>query len=136
MTRTRDTAPQTGPNRPGHETRDIAIRPIVIFLAGVFAMLTAILLLMGLLFHTFATREARRDVPPSPLATRRPPPEPRLQVDPARELAAMRAAEDALLHSTDWVDRGAGIVRIPIDRAITLLAQRGLPARPQQRGDK
>jgi hypothetical protein len=123
-----------GRDGPDHESRDVAIRPIVMFLAGVFALLAAVLLLMAWLFHAFATREMHRDPPPPPLATRRPPPEPRLEVDPARELAALRAAEDALLDSTEWVDRRAGIVRIPIDRAIEVLAERGLPVRPDASG--
>jgi hypothetical protein len=43
----------------------------------------------------------------------------------------MQAAEDSLLKSYGWIDRERGIVRIPIDRAIEILAQRGLPVRPQ-----
>ena len=35
------------------------------------------------------------------------------------------------MHSYGWVDQQAGVVRIPIDRAMELLAQRGLPTRPQ-----
>ena len=31
-----------------------------------------------------------------------------------------------MLHSYGWVDQQAGIVRIPIDRAMTLLTERGL----------
>ena len=39
--------------------------------------------------------------------------------------------EEQTLHSYGWVDQQAGVVRIPIDRAMELLAQRGLPTRPQ-----
>ena len=39
--------------------------------------------------------------------------------------------EEQTLHSYGWVDQPAGVVRIPIDRAMELLAQRGLPTRPQ-----
>lgn len=56
-------------------------------------------------------------------------PAPRLQSDPARELAEMRAQEDAILHSYGWVDRPAGVVRIPIEKAIQLTLDRGLPVR-------
>jgi hypothetical protein len=48
---------------------------------------------------------------------------------PLGELAALRQREDRLLHGYAWVDRQAGIVRIPIDDAIDLVASRGLPAR-------
>ncbi len=52
------------------------------------------------------------------------PPEPRLQADPLGDLRALRAEEDALLHGYGWADRQAGTVRIPIERAIELLAER------------
>ena len=57
------------------------------------------------------------------------PPEPRLQSTPVKDLAAIRAEEDAVLNGYAWVDKEKGVVRIPVDRAIDLLAQRGLPAR-------
>ncbi|MCL6508251.1 MAG: hypothetical protein K6T59_14635, partial [Bryobacteraceae bacterium] len=68
------------------------------------------------------------------------PPAPRLQVDPATDLENLRKAEAAVLNSYGWVDRKAGIVRIPIDRAMEVLAERGLPARSrpeaEQRGGR
>ncbi len=41
--------------------------------------------------------------------------------NPAGELAAMRAAEDERLTTYQWIDRGAGVVRIPIERAMRLV---------------
>ena len=59
------------------------------------------------------------------------PPEPRLEETPVLDLARMRAAEDQLLNTYGWIDKQNGIVRIPIDKAMDLLVQRGLPARQQ-----
>src|SRR6185503_14862004 len=59
-------------------------------------------------------------------------PQPRLQQTPVRDLDAVRATEDQTLTTYGWVDQQKGIVRIPIDRAIDLLAARGLPARATQ----
>jgi len=82
------------------------------------------------LFSRFANIQMRSQTPPSPLvSTRQPFPGPRLQVNPAKDIQEMRAAEDATLNSYGWVNPEAGIVRIPIDRAIEILAQKGLPAR-------
>jgi len=39
--------------------------------------------------------------------------------------------EDNALESYDWVDQNAGIVRIPIEQAMDLVAQRGLPVLPE-----
>ncbi len=59
------------------------------------------------------------------------PPEPRLEVTPIPDLAAMRAAEDKYLSTYGWVDKAHGVVHIPIDKAIDQLVQHGLPARQQ-----
>ena len=57
-------------------------------------------------------------------------PKPNLQIDDDHaERVALYAAQNAKLNSYGWVDRSNGIVRIPIDRAMDLIAQRGLPAR-------
>ena len=58
-----------------------------------------------------------------------PPPAPRLQADPAADLAAERAQQRQRLESYRWVDRDAGIAQIPIERAMALLvASHATPA--------
>jgi len=57
------------------------------------------------------------------------PPPPRLQTNAAQELAAMRAQEEAVLRSYGWIDREHGVIRVPIDVAMQLTLQRGLPVR-------
>ena len=118
----------------GYETRDLSLRAVVMFGIGLFVLSGVTLLLMGGMFNYFAARRAKFDVPPSPLAeTRPPPPGPRLQVNPTQELKELQAAEEAVLNSYAWVDREGGRVRIPIDRAMELLAERGLPVRAGDR---
>jgi hypothetical protein len=56
-------------------------------------------------------------------------PFPRLQVSPRFDLAQFRAQEDQELTNYGWVNRTAGIVRVPISRAIDLVLQKGLPVR-------
>ena len=114
----------------GHEVRDVQVRPIATFAIGLVMLTGVVLLLMGWLFNHFAARQAKLDVPPSPVGVAwEGPPEPRLEVALDQVLQEVRADESALLHSYSWVDRQAGIVRIPIDHAMTLLLERGLPAR-------
>jgi Na+-transporting methylmalonyl-CoA/oxaloacetate decarboxylase gamma subunit len=113
-----------------HEERDAQPWLLVMFGVGLVVMSLVVLLVADRLFDAFATRQARLEKPPPPLAETRPPsPEPRLQVAPAQDLQKMRAAEDAVLSSYGWVNRDAGIDWRPIDRAIELLTQRGLPVR-------
>jgi hypothetical protein len=69
----------------------------------------------------------RHDVALPPLAQHEPdrlPPEPRLQRAPQADLAQVRRQERERLTTYAWVDRQAGVVRIPIDRAMELYAQR------------
>jgi hypothetical protein len=73
-----------------------------------------------LLSHN-VTREVARQAPNFP--------EPRLQVSPSLDLETFRAREDQQLQTYGWVDRKAGIVRIPINEAMDLVARRGLPTR-------
>lgn len=54
------------------------------------------------------------------------PPEPRLQNSPPLDLQAMFRAQHANQTHYHWLDRNKGIVAIPIDRAMEIVAQRGL----------
>ena len=54
-------------------------------------------------------------------------PEPRLERNERIEINDFRLQEEQTLNSYGWVDEKAGVVRIPIERAMQLVAQRGLP---------
>ena len=58
-------------------------------------------------------------------------PSPKLEEDERGQLNGIRMEEEKTLYSYGWVDEKAGTVRIPIERAMDLLVQRGLPVRPQ-----
>jgi hypothetical protein len=117
----------------GHEERDVYPRPIVLAVLGLVAVSAAAFVAMHLLFNLLAAFEARETAAPSPLAGTyglKEAPAPHLQTSPLHDLVDLRARDAAALHEYAWVDRDAGVVRIPIERAIALLAERGLPARP------
>ena len=60
-------------------------------------------------------------------------PTPRLQTDDGnQEIAEMHAREDLLLDNYSWVDRASGKVRIPITRAMQIIAEHGLPVAPRR----
>ena len=122
-----------------HEESDVNILGIFAFAGGLLATGIFIHLMVWLLFSYLSTREAAKTAPQFPLAAtqeQRLPPEPRLQTNPRQDLQDLRAQEDELLNSYRWVDRNAGIVRIPIDEAMRLTLQRGLPARPAGQKEK
>jgi hypothetical protein len=117
-----------------HEASDVNIRAILIFAGGLLALAAVVYFVVWLLFGYFDRRETRASgVRTYPLAVgqeHRLPPEPRLQTNPRQDLKDLRDSEDTLLKSYRWVDRNGGVVRIPIDEAMKLTLQRGLPSRP------
>lgn len=70
-------------------------------------------------------RTAHTLQPPLPLY-----PQPRLQPNPAADMARFRRAQLQRLDTTGWVDRDHGIVHIPIDTAMGEIAHRGIPGWP------
>ena len=109
---------------PGHEKRDASIRGLVIFGISLFVSLVVVLIISAALFRRFAARQSLGP-PASPFANVRAlPSQPRLQADPRRDLRRWQEEQRATLESYGWVDRSAGIVRIPIDQAMDLLIQR------------
>ena len=97
---------------------------MTVFLAVVFAFI-------AWLYTHWRADAAANDVPRPPVAERqgdRLPPLPRLQTTPAVDLRTYHEGEAQVLGSYAWVDKQQGVVRIPIARAIDLVAERGLPA--------
>jgi hypothetical protein len=117
-----------------HETSDVNIRGILTFGGGLVVLGAVVYLVVWLLFGYLNRRESAASASPAyPLAVGqddRLPPEPRLQAHPRQDLKELRESEDALLRSYGWVDKNQGVVRIPIDEAMKLVLQRGLPSRP------
>ncbi len=116
---------------PGYEVRDVNARGVTILAVALAAVVALAMVLMVVLFDWLAARAARGQQPPISLAGAPDalPPDPRLQADPERDLAAMRSGEQALLDGYAWVDRDAGIVSIPIREAMERVVARGLPVR-------
>jgi len=119
-----------------HETTDVNIRGILIFGAAFIVSAIVISIAVWVLFRYFEARETRRVAPEYPLAATqesRVPPEPRLQTNPREDLEQLRAQEDQVLNSYGWVDKNTGVVRVPIEDAMRLTVQRGLPVRQERK---
>lgn len=114
----------------GHETSDVSIGAIVKFGIGLAVAALLVHVAMWGLFRVLETRVEKRDRAIPPLvaaALRRTPPEPRLERDALSPRRRMQEEEDTALTTYGWVDRDGGIVRIPIERAMEILVERGLP---------
>jgi hypothetical protein len=122
-----------------YETRDVRLRPLVVFIAGLTVVGLFTYLVIFVLFRLFSGQASREDAqvaPPSSISRPAPapgeerlPPEPRIQANPAADMRSLRQQEDAVLTTYGWVDRQAGIARIPIDVAMREVLEEGLPVR-------
>jgi hypothetical protein len=119
-----------------HETSDASIGGVFAFGLALMILGAIILLLVWLMFGYFKSREtgsATREFPLAVEQQNRLPPEPRLQTNPRQDLIDMRAKEEAILETYGWVDKAAGVVRIPIGEAMKLTVERGLPSRQTEK---
>ena len=136
-----------------HEESDINAKGVLGFLAFLAIMAAVIHVVVWGLMIGFDRLEDRYDPQPNPMlqASQTAPkanaqtsegapdvqkkiqklvttfPEPRLQTDDTRDMDVFRRSEEKMLHSYSKVDASGQTVRIPIERAMELISQRGLP---------
>jgi len=126
------------PSGSGHEHTDANVTMIVQFAVWLAAAAIVVHIVMWFTFAVFVDQRENRGEPEFPLAIEqgpRLPSGPRLQRFPANEIYQFRLQESALLGSYGWVDKSAGTVRIPIEEAMRLTVERGLPTRPDATGE-
>jgi hypothetical protein len=136
-------------NPEGHgsfEHEDLSPRSILYFLLILGAGTLFCIFFLGGVYKFLDKRAHALQPPVNPLITNAPEdtrhiapgypqtvfPDPKLEEDERGQLNAIRMAEEKTLYSYGWVNEQEGVVHIPIDRAMDLLVQRGLPVRPQQ----
>lgn len=107
--------------------RDLDVRAIRI---GAIAIACGILFALGAAFLLLRARGPAANAPARPFRA----PAPLLQTAPQLERAAYFAEKARLTGSYGWVDRQAGVARIPVDEAMRLMAARAKPGRPAAAG--
>ncbi len=124
------TAPAEPRNQDVHfERTDWNLRAPTGIIAGTLVAVWILSALVYLYFIYLMHNRAASSPRPLPIEVHGNPlpPEPRLQASPREDLKAMRTREDWTLTHYTWVDKQKGVVGIPIDRAIQIIAQRGIP---------
>ncbi len=112
---------------PEHEDRDVNVRGIIIAgLAIAFGVFVVFVVSAFLLNWLTSRGQQVTQVPQvSPVPTLQPA-NPPLQVNEPADLKALREEEDQKLNTYRWIDRSKGIVQIPIDRAMEIIANENL----------
>jgi len=123
------------PDTPVHpdirfEPTDVSSRGLVIAGAILLVAIWCIVLLLHVAFSFFSYERAQASPAAGPMAAQQnsEPPLPKLQAEPQVDLQHLREFEESKLNTYGWIDKQKGVVSIPIDRAMQLLAQRGIPA--------
>jgi hypothetical protein len=113
------------PEEPAYEKGDVHFRGVLIFAVALAIGVVITLFLVGGMIALLAQH------PPSSLRaspTGTPtfvPPPPALQAQPWADLRRYREEQSRILSNYAWIDRKAGVVRIPIERAMELVIERG-----------
>lgn len=120
-----------------YERDDVSFRAVLLF--AFWLLVAAVVIHVGLwwLFDYYAAPPREEGMPTTLLTERaavRVPPDPRLQVSPVQDMRELHAAEDARLQNYGWVDQQNGIVHVPIERAMQVIATQGLP--PEGRSEE
>jgi hypothetical protein len=117
------------------EWTDVHVFWVLIAGLGVLLFLWAVVVIIYPLFNYFQyERTGGRQ--PSKVLTYLPPlpPEPRNESSPLAHAADFFARQSQELSRYRWVDRTRGVVSIPIERAMQIVAQQGIP--PSRPGGK
>src|SRR5580704_19658824 len=133
-----------GATDTGFEHQDLSPRGVYGFLVALAVGVVVVAVLLWGLYHAMDAYERSHQPPLSPLVQQTQAntrevspdqintfPQPRLEKNERLEINQFRLREEQSLNSYGWVDQKAGVVRIPIDRAMQLIAQRGLATTPK-----
>ena len=128
----------------GFERQDLTAQAVFGFLLSLILGGVVVYFVIWGLYHFLDARQRSRQGQQSPLVKQvetdtrivspdeiKKFPQPRLERNERIEIKDFRLKEEQTLNSYGWVDEKAGVVRIPIERAMQLVAQRGLPTTPK-----
>lgn len=109
---------------PGYEVSDVHPSSLAKTAALMGGLVFFSIVGMLVLYKVFDYYQPRADRPRHPMAdSRYVSSAPKLQPDPPALKEELRAVEDHVLTTYDWTDKEKRLVRIPIERAIELVAQ-------------
>jgi hypothetical protein len=120
-------------SRIEYEKTDADLSAVTRVGLGIAVLTVVVALVLVPILGGMIARQAKDDVAPPPIPGFEPgrkAPEPRLQDEPFTDWNTLKARQESLLTGYGWVDEGSGVTRIPIDQAMTMVLERGLPVRP------
>ena len=119
-----------------HEESDVNVGAIFRYGIGLAVVALVVHVFLWWLLGVYERQQNGSQTQAFPMATgqrNRLPPAPRLQENPQQELQDLRMKQRGVLEGYSWVDKQAGTARIPIEDAMKIVIQRGLPVREAQK---
>ena len=125
------------------EREDLSPGGVMYFMVGLVVVVIAIYVIVDGMYHFLDRYEQTHQAAMSPMVKPIPDtravspddaqsfPQPRLETSERTQLTDYIEKQDQKLLTYDWIDKHSGTVRIPIDRAMDLIAERGLPVRTE-----
>jgi hypothetical protein len=104
-----------------YEAQDLSVRWVAIFGGGLLlAIVVAMIFIAGLVWTFERRTSVVQEAQPAPRNL------PGLvgQTPAQNQLQTLQSQEELILDNYEWIDREAGIVRIPINRAMELMVER------------
>ncbi len=112
----------------GYETRDVRGKSLAFYFIALTVITIASAIVALVSWKVWQNQPSSGAVAVLPTAEDRTLPAlPRLQPLPQLDIKALHASEQERLMEYKWIDKQAQIVQIPIDRAIEIVAEKGLP---------
>lgn len=131
------------------EQQDLSVTGVFYFMVGLAVVIALVYGIVAGMYRFLEASDKKREAPVNPMAIKtgvdprsmnfptvqqkvaQTFPQPVLEHSERVQYNNFAKEQDRVLASYDWVDQKNGVVRIPIDKAMDLLAQRGLPVRPE-----
>jgi hypothetical protein len=122
------------------ETRDVKARTIYVYLAVLAVAVILSYVVCVFILRATTKMAVESDTPPPPVRQEMGkdyltmPPEPRLQgvpghrTDPQSDLRQKLQEDSKANEQAGWIDQTSGIAQIPVEDAMKIIAEKGLPA--------
>ncbi|HST11397.1 MAG TPA: hypothetical protein VLL05_13555, partial [Terriglobales bacterium] len=133
----------------GFEQEDLSPQGVFYFMGGLAVLGVAIYFILAGMYRYLDNYDRTHQPPANPMAAttgvdpqtmtypqiqsqvQKTFPKPVLENSEQMQFVEELEKQNEVLGSYDWIDQERGVVRIPIDRAMDLVAQRGLPVLPE-----
>ncbi len=111
-----------------HDTSFLSNRVLFGGIIGFVLLIVVAIVAASVLFKIYpVVYSPLQNTPVSEVIITTTPPAPQLQANPAADLASFKATQQANIGNYSWANQGQGIARIPIDKAMQIIAQHGVP---------